>query len=241
MKKFARVEDFSVKIFADGANKEDILRLYNTDYIKGLTTNPTLMKKAGIKNYEEFAIQILTDVKEKPISFEVFADDFDAMERQAMKIAAWGENVYVKIPITNTRSEPSYDLIRKLSHAGVKLNVTAIMTLEQVAQVAEALSKETASVVSVFAGRIADTGRDPVPIMKEAKALLAQCPYAELLWASPRELLNIVHAEQSGCDIITVVPDILSKLSKLDYDLESYSLDTVKMFYDDAQGAGFSL
>ncbi len=241
MKKFARVEDFSVKIFADGANKEDILRLYNTDYIKGLTTNPTLMKKAGIKNYEEFAIQILTDVKEKPISFEVFADDFDAMERQAMKIAAWGENVYVKIPITNTRSEPSYDLIRKLSHAGVKLNVTAIMTLEQVAQVAEALSKETASVVSVFAGRIADTGRDPVPIMKQAKALLAQCPYAELLWASPRELLNIVHAEQSGCDIITVVPDILSKLSKLDYDLESYSLDTVKMFYDDAQGAGFSL
>ncbi len=241
MKKFARVEDFSVKIFADGANKEDILRLYNTDYIKGLTTNPTLMKKAGIKNYEEFAIQILNDVKEKPISFEVFADDFDAMERQAMKIAAWGENVYVKIPITNTRSEPSYDLIRKLSHAGVKLNVTAIMTLEQVAQVAEALSKETASVVSVFAGRIADTGRDPVPIMKEAKALLARCPYAELLWASPRELLNIVHAEQSGCDIITVVPDILSKLSKLDYDLESYSLDTVKMFYDDAQGAGFSL
>ncbi|MCP4953592.1 MAG: transaldolase [Proteobacteria bacterium] len=241
MKKFARVEDFSVKIFADGANKEDILRLYNTDYIKGLTTNPTLMKKAGIKNYEEFAIQILNDVKEKPISFEVFADDFDAMERQAMKIAAWGENVYVKIPITNTRSEPSYDLIRKLSHAGVKLNVTAIMTLEQVAQVAEALSKETASVVSVFAGRIADTGRDPVPIMKQAKALLAQCPYAELLWASPRELLNIVHAEQSGCDIITVVPDILSKLSKLDYDLESYSLDTVKMFYDDAQGAGFSL
>lgn len=241
MKKFARVEDFKVKIFADGANKEDILRLYNTDYIKGLTTNPTLMKKAGIKNYEEFATQILNDVKEKPISFEVFADDFDAMERQAKKIAAWGENVYVKIPITNTRSEPSYNLIRRLSHAGVKLNVTAIMTLEQVAQVAGALSKETASVVSVFAGRIADTGRDPVPIMKEAKALLVQCPHAELLWASPRELLNIVHAEQSGCDIITVVPDILGKLSKLDYDLESYSLDTVKMFYDDAQGAGYSL
>jgi transaldolase len=241
MKKFARVEDFTVKIFADGANKEDISRLYNTDYIKGLTTNPTLMEKAGIKDYEEFAKQILTEVKDKPISFEVFADDFEAMERQAMKIAAWADNVYVKVPITNTKSAPSYDLIHKLSNAGVKLNVTAIMTLDQVTQVAEAISKKTPSVISVFAGRIADTGRDPVPIMKEAKALLAQCPRAELLWASPRELLNIVHAEESGCDIITVVPDILGKLSKLNYDLQIYSLDTVKMFYNDAQKAGFTL
>lgn len=241
MKKYTRVEDFTVKIFADGANKDDILRLYNTDYIKGLTTNPTLMKNAGIQNYEEFAKQILTQVKAKPISFEVFADDFEGMERQAMKIAAWADNVYVKIPITNTKQMPSYDLIHKLSEAGVKLNVTAMMTLDQVQRVGEAISKKTPSVISVFAGRIADTGRDPVPIMKEAKALLAQRPHAELLWASPRELLNIVHAEESGCDIITVVPDILSKLSKLNYDLTSYSLDTVKMFYEDAQKAGFTL
>jgi transaldolase len=241
MKEYARVEDFTVKIFADGANKDDILRLYNTDYIKGLTTNPTLMKNAGIKNYEEFAKQILAEVKDKPISFEVFADDFEGMERQAMKIAAWADNVYVKVPITNTKKAPSYDLIHKLSEAGVKLNVTAMMTLDQVQRVGEAISKETPSVISVFAGRIADTGRDPVPIMKEAKALLAQRPRAELLWASPRELLNIVHAEESGCDIITVVPDILSKLSKLNYDLASYSLDTVKMFYEDSQKAGFTL
>jgi transaldolase len=241
MNGFTSVHDFTVKIFADGANKEDILRLYNTDYIKGLTTNPTLMKNAGIKDYEKFALQILTEVKEKPISFEVFADDFPAMERQAMKIADWADNVYVKIPITNTKQMPSYDLIHKLSEAGVKLNVTAMMTLDQVQRVSEAIAKQTPSVISVFAGRIADTGRDPVPLMKKAKAILAQHPHAELLWASPRELLNIVHAQESGCDIITVVPDILSKLSKLNYDLESYSLDTVKMFYDDAQKAGFSL
>jgi transaldolase len=241
MKTFTRVEDFNVKIYADGANSDDILRLYNTDYIKGLTTNPTLMKNAGIQNYEEFALQILQQVRTKPISFEVFADDFPSMERQAMKIAGWADNVYVKIPITNTRQEPAYDLIHKLSDAGVKLNITAMMTLEQVARVSDAVAIETPSVVSVFAGRIADTGRDPVPIMKEAKALLVQRPHAELLWASPRELLNIVHAEESGCDIITVVPDILSKLSKLNYDLGSYSLDTVKMFYEDAQKAGFTL
>ena len=241
MKTFTRVEDFNVKIYADGANRDDILRLYNTDYIKGLTTNPTLMKNAGIQNYEEFALQILQQVRTKPISFEVFADDFPSMERQAMKIAGWADNVYVKIPITNTKQEPAYDLIHKLSDAGVKLNITAMMTLEQVARVSEAVAIKTPSVISVFAGRIADTGRDPVPIMKEAKALLAQRPRAELLWASPRELLNIVHAEESGCDIITVVPDILSKLSKLNYDLGSYSLDTVKMFYEDAQKAGFTL
>jgi len=241
MKGFTSVHDFTVKIFADGANKEDILRLYNTDYIKGLTTNPTLMKNAGIKDYEKFALEILTEVKEKPISFEVFADDFPAMERQAMKIADWADNVYVKIPITNTKRMPSYDLIHKLSEAGVKLNVTAMMTLDQVQRVSEAIAKKTPSVISVFAGRIADTGRDPAPLMRKAKAILAQHPHAELLWASPRELLNIVHAQESGCDIITVVPDILNKLSKLNYDLESYSLDTVKMFYDDAQNAGFSL
>jgi transaldolase len=241
MKEITSIADFKVKIFADGANREDILRLYNTDYVQGLTTNPTLMKKEGIQDYEEFATQILTEVKEKPISFEVFADDFASMERQAMKIASWADNVYVKIPITNTQQKPSYDLIHKLSNAGVKLNVTAMMTLDQVEQVAEAISRETPSVISVFAGRIADTGRDPIPIMKQAKELLAQAPHAELLWASPRELLNIVHAEESGCDIITVVPDILGKLSKLNYDLESYSLDTVKMFYDDAQNAGYSL
>lgn len=241
MKTYSSVEDFTLKIFADGANKADILSLYHTDYIKGLTTNPTLMKNAGITDYEAFALDILTTVKDKPISFEVFADEFDEMERQAMKIAAWGDNVYVKIPITNTKQVPAYDLISKLSHAGVKLNVTAIMSLGQVEGVAAAIAKDTPSVISVFAGRIADTGRDPIPIMKQSKKILAQHPLAELLWASPRELLNIVHAQESGCDIITVVPDLLGKLSKLNYDLETFSLDTVKMFFDDAQKAGFSL
>ncbi|MEM9256555.1 MAG: transaldolase [Pseudomonadota bacterium] len=241
MKSFSSVEDFKVKIFADGANKEDILRLYRTDYIKGLTTNPTLMKNAGITDYEAFAQEILQEVKDKPISFEVFADDFSDMERQALKIASWADNVYVKIPITNTKQAPAYSLIEKLSKAGVKLNVTAIMTTQQVKGVADSLAQDTPSVVSVFAGRIADTGRDPIPIMEASKSLLAAQPLAELLWASPRELLNIVHAEQSGCDIITVVPDILQKLSKLDYDLDSYSLDTVKMFYNDASKAGYSL
>ena len=235
------VDRLKVKIFADGADKAGILEMYAKPYIKGLTTNPTLMRKAGLMDYRAFAKDILKVILDKPISFEVFSDDFAEMERQAMEIAGWGNNVYVKIPVTNTKREPSYDLVRKLSKRKVKINVTAIMTLAQVKDVAAALHSATPSYVSVFAGRIADTGRDPVPHMAKAVKLLKVNPKAELIWASPRELLNIFQADAIGCHVITVTNDILKKLSLVGFDLDEYSLDTVKMFYTDAVAAGFKL
>ena len=232
------LDTLKIHIYADGADKAGILELYAQPYIKGLTTNPTLMKKAGIKDYEAFARDILQTVTAKPISLEVFSDDFPEMKRQALKIAGWGKNVYVKIPITNSRGETSIPLIRELSHQGVQLNITAILTLEQVREVAAALDPKVPSVVSIFAGRIADTGVDPMPIMRESRKILAGQPKAELLWASVREVLNIVQAEQSGCHIVTVQHDILAKAAKLlSMDLAALSLDTVKMFANDAASA----
>ena len=236
------LNDLKVQLYADGADKAGILDLYAKPYIKGLTTNPTLMKKVGITDYEAFAKDILQTVTEKPISLEVFSDDFPEMKRQALKINSWGANVYTKIPITNSRGESALPLIKELGLAGVKLNVTALLTLEQVAGVAEALNPEVPSVVSVFAGRIADTGVDPVPMMRDALTLLGNQPKAELLWASVREVLNILQAEQCGCAIVTVPHDILAKASKmLGTDLTELSLDTVKMFAKDAAAAGFKL
>jgi len=231
-----------IKIFADGASLPSMLESARDPRISGFTTNPTLMRKAGISDYRAFAKEVLASIKDRPISFEVFADEFADMRRQAQDIATWGDNVYVKIPITNTRREPATALIRELASSGVKLNVTAICTLEQVRDTAQALKGGAPSVVSVFAGRIADTGRDPIPLMKEA---LGMCRAAdkriELLWASPRELLNIVQAAEVGCDIITVTPDLLKKLELVGKDLADFSLDTVQMFYRDAQAAGFKL
>lgn len=236
------LSDLQIKIFADGADKAGIVDLYGKPYIKGLTTNPTLMKKAGITDYEAFARDVLAVVTAKPISLEVFADDFPEMRRQALKLAALAPNVYVKIPITNTRSESAAPLIRELAAAGVQLNVTAILTLDQVRTVAAALTPAVPSVVSIFAGRIADTGVDPMPLMREARTLLAGQPKAELLWASVREVLNIVQAEQCGCDIVTVTHDVLAKAAKLlGVDLTALSLDTVKMFANDAASAGYRL
>lgn len=236
-----KVEDLKVQIFADGADKAGMLEMYTKPYIKGLTTNPTLMKKVGITDYRAFCKDILTSIKDKPLSFEVFSDDFNEMERQAMEIASWGDNVYVKIPVTNTKQETCYALVRKLGAKNVKMNVTAIMTLEQVRDVVAALNPHVPSYVSVFAGRIADTGRDPVPIMAAAVEMLKIAPAAELIWASPRELLNIFHADSVGCHVITVTNDILKKLTLLGYDLDAYSLDTVRMFFNDAVAAGFKL
>lgn len=230
-----------VKIFADGANKADMLRLYADPRIRGFTTNPTLMRNAGISDYAAFAKDILASIRDRPISFEVFSDEFDEMERQALKIASWGSNVFVKIPVTNTKSKPSYDLIHRLAERGVQLNVTAIMTLAQVREVSSALGNHAPSNVSIFAGRIADTGRDPVPVMTEALEICRRHTHQELIWASPRELLNIVQAGEIGCHIITVTSDILKKLPLLGKDLNEYSLDTVKMFYNDATAAGFHL
>jgi len=230
-----------VKIFADGADKNGMIEMYNKPYIKGLTTNPTLMKKAGITDYENFAKDILKTVTDKPISFEVFSDELGEMKRQALKIATWGDNVYVKIPITNTKRETTCSLIKELSDEGVKLNITAIMTLSQVRNVVLSLNSEVPSYVSIFAGRIADTGIDPISIMAAAVEITKLKPKAEVIWASPRELLNIFHADQIGCQIITVTNDILKKLDLVGYNLEEYSLDTVKMFYNDATTAGFNL
>lgn len=236
------LDKLKVQIYADGADKAGILDLYAKPYIKGLTTNPTLMNKAGIRDYEAFARDILQTVTAKPISLEVFADDFLEMKRQARKIAGWGKNVYVKIPITNTLAESSAPLIHELAAEGVQLNVTAILTLKQVREVAAALNPAIPSVVSVFAGRIADTGIDPMPLMQESRQLLGGQPKAELLWASVREVLNIIQAEQCGCHIVTVQHDILAKAAKmLDMDLTALSLDTVKMFARDASAAGYSL
>lgn len=236
-----KVADLKVQIFADGADKAGMLEMYAKPYIKGLTTNPTLMKKAGITDYRAFCKDILTHIKDKPLSFEVFSDDFAEMERQAVEIASWGDNVYVKIPVTNTKQETCYALVKTLGHQKVKMNVTAIMTMTQVRDVVAALNPIVPSYVSVFAGRIADTGRDPVPMMAAAVEMLKVAPAAELIWASPRELLNIFQADEVGCQVITVTNDILKKLSLVGYDLDTYSLDTVKMFYNDAVAADFKL
>ena len=236
------LQQLSVKLFADGADKAGILSLNANPLIQGMTTNPTLMRKAGISDYEAFAKEILQSVTTKPISFEVFSDEFPEMKRQALKIAAWGRNVYVKIPITNTRSESTLPLVKELGEQGVQLNITAILTLDQVRGVSEALNPKVPSVVSVFAGRIADTGVDPEPLMRASGALLHNQPKAELLWASVREVLNIFQADKCGCKIVTVPHDILSKAIKMTgTDLTALSLDTVKMFATDAQAAGFSV
>ena len=236
------LSDLKVRIFADGADKAGILSLYANPLIKGMTTNPTLMRKSGIKDYEAFARDILQSVTAKPISFEVFSDEFSEMRRQALKIAAWQKNVYVKIPITNTRSESALPLVKELALEGVQLNITAILTLDQVKGVAAALNPAVPSVVSVFAGRIADTGRDPMPLMRESLLSLRGQPKAELLWASVREVLNIFHADECGSHIVTVPHDILGKALKMvGTDLTALSLDTVKMFANDAQAAGFSV
>jgi len=235
------LDNLKVKIFADGADRDGMLEMYAKPYIQGFTTNPTLMKKAGITDYKAFAHEILQAIPGRPISFEVFADEFTDMERQALEIKTWGENVYVKIPVSNTRQEMAYDLIERLSGDGVHLNVTAILTLEQVQNVADALKDGPDSIVSVFAGRIADTGLDPVPVMQQALTLLKVAPKAELLWASPREVLNIYQADNIGCHIITATNDLLRKLALGGKDLAKYSLETVQMFYDDAQSAGYTL
>jgi transaldolase len=231
----------TVKIFADGADKAGMLEMYARPYIKGLTTNPTLMRKAGIANYRAFAKDILSHINDKPVCFEVLADEFAEMERQALEIAGWADNVYVKIPITNTKRETSRALVKRLSDRQVKLNVTAIMTLAQLEEVMTALNPATASYLSIFAGRIADTGIDPLPMMRKAVEMLKVNSKAELVWASSRETFNIFQANAIGCQVITVTNDILNKLSLIGYDLTEYSLDTVKMFYDDARRAGFSL
>jgi transaldolase len=229
------------KIFDDGAEKAGILELHNNPLISGFTTNPTLMRKAGIKDYKAFAQDILKIINDKPMSFEVFSDNFDEMEKQAVEIAKWGRNVIVKIPITNTKGESSVDLVHKLSSQGIKLNVTAMMTVEQVVSVLPALSHGPNGYVSIFAGRIADAGIDPVPIMKEILEILKSYPTIELIWASPRELFNIVQANQIGCHIITVTNDILKKLPTIGKDLTEFSLDTVKMFFNDASAAGYTI
>ncbi len=236
------LQELTIQLYADGADRAGILELYAKPYIRGLTTNPTLMRKAGIKDYEAFARDILGTVTAKPLSLEVFSDEFPEMRRQALRLASWGQNVYVKIPITNSRGESALPLIRELGAEGVKLNVTALLTLPQVAGVAAALPANLPAVVSVFAGRIADTGVDPMPLMRAAGALLADRPQAELLWASTREVLNILQAQACGCAIITVPHDILAKAATLlGQDLGALSLDTVRIFAKDAAACGFQL
>jgi transaldolase len=233
--------DLKVKLFADGADKACMLQMHANPLIQGFTTNPTLMRRAGVKDYEAFAKEVLAAIPNRPISFEVFADDFPEMERQARKIASWGSNVYVKIPVTNTRREPSYRLVRRLTHDGVKVNVTALLTLEQASEVADALAGGAPSGVSIFAGRIADTGVDPVPIMAAAVKLLRSERQIELIWGSPRELLNIFQADAIGCHIITATADLLKKLDLIGKDLNDYSLETVEMFHQDARQAGYTI
>ncbi|MBS1856395.1 MAG: transaldolase [Acidobacteria bacterium] len=237
-----RLSDLTAHIYADGADLAGLLELNRNPLIKGMTTNPTLMRKAGIADYERFAKEALRDVVEKPISFEVFSDEFPEMRRQALKISSWQSNVYVKIPITNTRRESSVPLIGELAKEGVRINITAMLSPAQVRQVAAALPPDVPAIASVFAGRIADTGRDPVPVMREALAILSDLPRVQLLWASVREVLNIAHADACGCHIVTVPHDILAKALKLwDVDLEDLSLDTVRMFAGDAEKAGYTL
>jgi len=235
------VSALRVKLFADGADKMGMLEMYGNPLVQGFTTNPTLMRKAGVSDYREFAQDILRAIPDRPISFEVFSDDFDEMVRQGREIARWGDNVYVKIPVTNTLGESSSGVIEALTRARIKVNVTALLTLDQVRAVCRALAPGTAACISVFAGRVADTGRDPVPLMATAVEVLRPYPDVELIWASPRELLNVFQADAVGCHIITVSNDILAKLHLVGKDLGEYSLDTVKMFRDDALKAGFAL
>jgi transaldolase len=233
--------NLKIKLFADGADLDGISEMYRNPLVKGFTTNPTLMRKAGVEDYKAFAMQVLEAVPDRPISFEVFADEFPQMEQQAHEIASWGANVNVKIPVTNTRGEFSGPLIARLSRAGIAVNVTAVMTLEQVRRVTDCVARETPAIISVFAGRIADTGRDPVPLMAEAVSVMKAKPKAELIWASPRELLNIFQADAVGCHIITATNDILKKLALVGKDLDRYSLETVDMFYRDAAAAGYRI
>ena len=234
-------DSLRVKIFSDGANREEMRELAANPLVQGFTTNPTLMRTAGVSDYERFAQDVLDLVGERPVSFEVFSEEFDEMEGQAREIASWGENVYVKIPVTNTRGEPSDDLIRRLARRGVKINVTAVLTQAQVRAVAECLAEGPPSCISVFAGRIADTGRDPVPEIAAALETVRAYPTIEVVWASPREVLNVVQADAVGCHIITVTRDLLKKLPLLGRDLEEFSLETVRMFHDDAKAAGYTI
>jgi transaldolase len=235
------LKNFKIKLFADGANLSEMKAMYRDPRIVGFTTNPTLMRKAGISDYAAFARDVLHAIPDRPVSFEVFADELDEMEAQARIIAAWGANVNVKIPVTNTKGVFAGPIIRSLSREGIILNVTAIMTVDQVRLVADALAAETPAIISVFAGRVADTGVDPIPHMIACRRELALRPKAELLWASPRELLNVFHADEAGCDIITATPDILAKLALIGKDLAEYSLDTVRMFHRDAAQSGFQI
>jgi transaldolase len=237
----AKLSDLKIKIFADGADLEGIRAMYAKPWIKGFTTNPTLMRKVGIADYKSFASEVLCEVPDLPVSFEVFADDFDEMESQALEIASWGSNVKVKIPVTNTKRQFAGPLIRRLSEAGVQLNVTAVMTVDQVKAITDAFADCTPAIISVFAGRIADTGVDPVPVMREALRIMQAKPKAELIWASPREVLNIIQADEVGCHIITATNDILNKLPLLGKDHAAYSLDTVVMFHRDASAAGYTI
>jgi transaldolase len=235
------LQQFRIKLYADGADLNGMIDEYKKGVVSGFTTNPTLMKKAGVRNYEEFAKAALKAIPDLPISFEVFSDDLPGMEREARKIGSWGKNVYIKIPVTNTKGKSTATLLKKLSHDGLKLNITAILTVDQVKNVAKVLSSDTPSIVSVFAGRIADTGVDPIPIMKESVKILKSNPETELLWASTRELLNLIQAESCGCHIITITTDILKKVPLVGKDLNKLSLETVQMFYNDAQGAGYNI
>jgi len=235
------LDSLKIKLFADGADLVGMIEMASKPYIAGLTTNPTLMKKAGISDYEKFAKRVLTEIRDKPVSFEVFSDEINEMKKQGEKIASWGTNVYVKVPITNTRGESTSSVVEYLSNNGVKVNVTAIMTYKQVETVLEVLNTDVESCISVFAGRIADTGIDPVPLMERCVNLLSSNTRSELIWASPRELLNVFQADAIGCQIITATNDILRKLELIGMDLEQYSLETVKMFYADASLSGYAI
>jgi transaldolase len=235
------VSDLKVKIFADGADRATMLDLYRQPYIKGFTTNPTLMRKAGVTDYERFAHNILGKIKDRPICFEVFADEEKEMELQARKISDWGANVFVKIPVTNTRRTPMFSLMRRLSQDGIRVNATALLSIDQVRQAAKSLQGGAPSYISIFAGRVADTGRDPMPVMKSALEIMAANPNSQLVWASPRELLNIFQADEIGCHIITVTSDVLKKIPLIGKDLHDFSLETVQMFYNDAADSGYRL
>jgi len=235
------INQLKLKLFADGADLESMLALYKNPNIRGFTTNPTLMRKVGITDYEKFAKSVISSIPDRPVSFEVFADDLPSMLAQAKLISSWGSNVNVKIPVTNTKGEFTGPIIKELTKLGVKLNITAIFTIDQVEEIARNLSQDTFAIISVFAGRIADSGIDPMPVMRKCVEILKDLPKAELLWASPRELLNIIQADEVGCHIITATPGILNKLVLLGKDLTEFSLDTVKMFYDDATAAGYEI
>jgi len=237
----SNIENLKIKIFADGADLIGMKEMYANPLIKGFTTNPTLMRKAGIQDYGLFARQVIQEIPDRPISFEVFADEFDQMEKQALEIASWGKNINVKIPVMNTRKEFTGPVIERLSQSGVVLNVTAVMTIEQVRKIINCLAPETSSIISIFAGRIADTGVDPIPLMAEAVDIMSLRPKSELIWASPRELLNIYQADKIGCHIITATNDILKKISLVGKNLNEYSLETVEMFYKDASAAGYKI